>query len=48
MKPVEAQEDGFEPQGGSMLAAAPDMVEVRRNGGLAAMIGGAGSAVAIA
>jgi cytoskeletal protein RodZ len=49
VKPVEeAQDDGFEPQGGSMLSAAPDMVEVRRNGGLAALIGAAASAVAIA
>lgn len=33
---------------GSVLGAAPDVVEVRRNGGLAALIGAVASAVAIA
>ncbi len=33
---------------GSMLSAAPDVVEVRRNGGLGALVGAAGSAVSIA
>jgi cytoskeletal protein RodZ len=32
---------------GSILSAAPDLVEVRRNGGLGALLGGAASAVAI-
>lgn len=39
---------GFEHSTGSILAAAPDMVEVRRNGGLAALVGGGASAVSIA
>jgi len=33
---------------GSVLSAAPDVVEVRRNGGLAALVGAAASSVAIA
>jgi len=33
---------------GSVLSAAPDVVEVRRNGGLAALVGAAASGVAIA
>lgn len=36
-----------EPTPGTPLSAAPDVVEVRRNGGLAALIGVAASAVAI-
>jgi transcriptional regulator with XRE-family HTH domain len=38
---------GQEPTGSVLLTAAPDVVEVRRNGGLAALLGGASSAVAI-
>lgn len=38
---------GREPTGSVTLSAAPDVVEVRRNGGLAALLGGASSAVAI-
>ncbi len=36
-----------EPTGSILLTAAPDAVEVRRNGGLAALLGGASCAVAI-
>src|SRR5690242_6582832 len=36
-----------EPTGSIVLTAAPDAVEVRRNGGLAALLGGASCAVAI-
>lgn len=36
-----------EPTGAIVLTAAPDAVEVRRNGGLAALLGGASCAVAI-
>jgi len=41
-------ETGVGTSTGSILAAAPDMVEVRRNGGLSALVGAAASAVAIA
>lgn len=47
------QPDAPEPKGGKeptssiVLTAAPDAVEVRRNGGLAALLGGASCAVAI-
>jgi hypothetical protein len=37
-----------EEPGGEPLALAPDVIEVRRNGGLAAVVGGAASGVAIA
>ncbi len=40
-------ESGRESTSSIVLSAAPDPVEVRRNGGLAAMLGGASSAVAI-
>lgn len=40
-------ESGRESTNSIVLSAAPDPVEVRRNGGLAAMLGGAASAVAI-
>ena len=39
---------GHDNMGGEQLALAPDAVEVRRNGGLAAVIGAGASAVAIA
>jgi hypothetical protein len=52
VKQVEALEEnvdlGSEPTSGGMLSAAPDVVEVRRNGGLGALVGAAASAVAIA
>lgn len=40
-------DNGREPTGSIVLSAAPDAVEVRRNGGLAALLGAAASAVAI-
>jgi transcriptional regulator with XRE-family HTH domain len=43
----EERSRGQEPTGSVVLTAAPDVVEVRRNGGLAALLGGASSAVAI-
>jgi transcriptional regulator with XRE-family HTH domain len=49
MPPSEAPEPKGtrEPTGAIVLTAAPDAVEVRRNGGLAALLGGASCAVAI-
>ena len=45
--PYDDHEGGRESTSSVMLSAAPDAVEVRRNGGLAALLGGASSAVAI-
>lgn len=40
--------EDFQHTAGSVLSAAPDIVEVRRNGGVGALLGAAASAVAIA
>ena len=51
MSAAERFDDGLEGQEdttGSVLSATPDAVEVRRNGGLAALVGALASAVAIA
>ncbi|MDO7866994.1 helix-turn-helix domain-containing protein [Nocardioides jiangxiensis] len=45
--PYDDHESGRESTSSVMLSAAPDAVEVRRNGGLAALLGGASCAVAI-
>jgi hypothetical protein len=45
---MDESDQGSEPTTGGMLTAAPDVVEVRRNGGLGALVGAAASAVAIA
>lgn len=48
MSTAEQVESGHETTTGSVLGAAPDVVEIRRNGGLAALIGAVASGIAIA